>query len=78
MHKGSPADMCLQSWGKQGNRLAKFKIGSKVIFTSDNKIHEILGINPLVCQKSDMEYIITDYDYPVWESELTLLPDISE
>lgn len=70
MHKDSPASMCLKDWGNRGNSLAKFKKGEIVICTKDGIIHEILGVNPWVCNPSEIEYVLSDCDYLAWECEL--------
>ena len=49
----------------------KFKIGDGVLFSKDNKIHTILSVNPWVTRQEKMEYVITNWGYLVWESELT-------
>jgi len=64
-------DACLDDWGKHHNPIGKFKPGDRVIFKNTGKLHTIITSNPYSCRPSEMEYIISDWDYLVWEIELT-------
>lgn len=69
----STAANCLEMWGRCNHPKSMFKIDDLVVFNGET--HKILAMN-YVSAEDDVdifEYVIDNYNWLVWDSELTLV-----
>lgn len=69
----STAEICLKMWGQHNHSKSVFKIDDIVVF--NGKTHKILAMNYVSGENNVdiFEYVIDNYNWVVWDSELTLV-----